>query len=116
LQGRRDRGHTGVNRPWFPVSVPVYIGDEVSASGYRLAGLRVHIPAEDELAAVLASACGDAPLVLLSSAVAQRLSGAELESLLAGVAPPVVVVPDVRSPDDRDDVATRMRRQLGVLE
>jgi len=98
------------------VSVPVYIGDEVSASGYRLAGLRVHIPGGGDLAAVLASVCEDAPLVLLSATVAQRLPDAQLESLLARVAPPVVVVPDVRSPGDSGEVATRMRRQLGVLE
>lgn len=98
------------------MSVPVYIGDEVSASGYRLAGLRVQIAGSDDLAAALASACEDAPLVLLSSAVAQQLPAAELENLLARVAPPVVVVPDVRAPGDLDDVTTHMRRQLGVLE
>jgi len=98
------------------VSVPVYIGDEVSASAYRLAGLRVHIPGDDDLGAVLADACEDAPLVLLSAVVAKRLPAAQLERLLARVAPPVVVVPDVRSPGESDDVAMRMRRQLGVLE
>ena len=54
--------------------------------------------------------------LMLSAAVARQLPDAQLESLLAGFAPPVVVVPDVRGPGDSDDVATRMRRQLGVLE
>jgi vacuolar-type H+-ATPase subunit F/Vma7 len=98
------------------VPVPVFIGDEVSASGYRLAGLQVRIPAADNLAAMLAAACEDAPLVLLSASFAQQLPDAQLESLLARVSPPVVVVPDVRGRAGQDDVVTRMRRQLGVIE
>ena len=98
------------------MSLPVFIGDEVSACGYRLAGLRVRVPDRDELARVLAAACEEAPLVLLSAAVARQIPDAQLESLLERFAPPVVVVPDVRGPGDIDDVATRMRRQLGVLE
>jgi len=98
------------------VSVPVFIGDEVSACGYRLAGLRVRVPGRDELAAVLAAACEDAPLVLISAGVARWLPDVQLERLLARDTPPVVVVPDVRGLSGPDDVAPRMRRQLGVLE
>jgi vacuolar-type H+-ATPase subunit F/Vma7 len=98
------------------VSVPVFIGDEVSACGYRLAGLQVRIPTADNLAAVLDAACEDAPLVLLSAAIAQQLPDAQLANLLARESPPVVVVPDVRGRARRDDVVSRMRRQLGVLE
>jgi len=98
------------------VSVPVFIGDEVSACGYRLAGLRVRVPGRDELDAVLATACEDAPLVLISAGVARWLSETQLQRLLARDAPPVVVVPDVRGLAGADDLALRMRRQLGVLE
>ncbi len=98
------------------MSVPVFIGDEVSASGYRLAGLRVRIPEPDDLPAVLSAVCAEAPLVLLSADLARQLPDRQLESLLAGIAPPVVVVPDVRGRAKLDDLATRMRRQLGVLE
>ena len=98
------------------MSVPVFIGDEVSASGYRLAGLRVRVPGPDELAAALASACEEAPLVLISADIAGQLPDRQLESLLARVTPPVLVVPDVRGRAKLEDLATRMRRQLGVLE
>lgn len=98
------------------MSVPVFIGDEVSACGYRLAGLRVHVPGRGELDAVLATACEDAPLVLLSAGVARWLPEAQLQRLLARDTPPVVVVPDVRGLAGPDDMVLRMRRQLGVLE
>jgi vacuolar-type H+-ATPase subunit F/Vma7 len=79
--------------------VPVYIGDEVSACGYRLAGLKTHVPADNNLPAELDNIIDD-----------QR------ERLLARVKPPVVVVPDVRGHAQLADMATRLRKQLGVLE
>jgi vacuolar-type H+-ATPase subunit F/Vma7 len=98
------------------VSLPVFIGDEVSACGYRLAGLRVLVPGREELDAVLAAACKDAPLVLISAGIARRLPAAQLERLLARITPLVVVVPEVRGLAGPDDMANRLRGQLGVLE
>ena len=106
----------GQQRNANPVTLPVFIGDEVSACGYRLAGLQVRVPGRDELDAVLAAACEQAPLVLITAGVARWLPAAQLERLLAGVDPLLVVVPDVLGAAGADDVATRMRRQLGVLE
>lgn len=98
------------------MSVPVFIGDEVSASGYRLAGMRVRVPAPEQLLAAITAACDEAPLVLLSATVAQQLPAAQLETLLARIAPPVVVVPDIRGRSPLADLPNRLRRQLGVLE
>ena len=96
--------------------VPVYIGDEVSACGYRLAGLETHVPADNNLPAELDSIIKDATLVLLSADIAGRLPDDQRERLLARVKPPVVVVPDVRGHAQLADMATRLRKQLGVLE
>lgn len=98
------------------MSVPVYIGDEVTASGYRLAGLRVRIPNAQQLPDTLTAACKEAPLVLISAGVAQQLPGAQLEKLLANVTPPVVVVPDLRAPGRLADLPNRLRQQLGLIE
>ena len=96
--------------------VPVYIGDEVSACGYRLAGLETHVPADNNLPAELDSIIRDAALVLLSADIAGRLPDDQRERLLARVKPAVVVVPDVRGHAQLADMATRLRKQLGVLE
>jgi vacuolar-type H+-ATPase subunit F/Vma7 len=98
------------------VTLPVFVGDEVEAAGFRLAGLSVRTPAVDELMEVLQWARANAPLVLISAATARRLPQAALENLLAGVTPPVVVVPDVHRETPTPDLASRLRQQLGVLE
>jgi len=98
------------------VSVPVYIGDAVSAAGFRLAGLRIHVPDTTELVMQIEQAATDAPLVLLGADLAAQLPVAELDRLLSAVAPAVVVVPDVRGQADLPDLANRLRQQLGVLE
>ncbi|MEN8761719.1 MAG: V-type ATP synthase subunit F [Thiogranum sp.] len=95
---------------------PVFIGDEVNAAGFQLAGLRVRTPSAGKLPEVIRWACENAPLVLISADMAQRLPAAELDRLLAGVTPPVVVVPDVHNATPMPDLATRLRQQLGVLE
>ena len=98
------------------MSVPVYIGDAVSAAGFRLAGLRIHVPDTTELLMQIEQAATDAPLVLLGADLAAQLPVAELDWLLSAVTPAVVVVPDVRGQADLPDLATRLRQQLGVLE
>ena len=98
------------------MSVPVFIGDEVSAQGYRLAGLRTVVAGEGELLAVLERACEQAPLVLIDAALAEEIRGATLDALLSRITPPVVVVPAVRGAARMPDIVPRLRRQLGVLE
>lgn len=98
------------------MSVPIYIGDAVSAAGYRLAGLRVHVPDTAELLVQVEQATVDASLVLLGADVAAQLPVAALDRLLSGVNPAVVVVPDVRGQAVLPDLANRLRQQLGVLE
>jgi vacuolar-type H+-ATPase subunit F/Vma7 len=98
------------------VNVPVFIGDEVTAVGYRLAGLRVQVPAENEAIAVVEAACSAASLVLLGSDVASRIPQQQLDELLSRVEPAVIVVPDIRGQVPLPDMALRLRKQLGVLE
>ena len=65
---------------------------------------------------VLEAACNEAPLVLLGSDLASRIPSQQLDALLSGVDPAVVVVPDVRGQTPLPDMAHRLRKQLGVLE
>ena len=70
------------------MTAPVYIGDEISASGWRLAGARVALPGRGDETAALAAACATAPLML--------------------------VVPDPQGEVTLPDLAARLRGQLGL--
>jgi vacuolar-type H+-ATPase subunit F/Vma7 len=94
--------------------VPIYLGDEVTAAGYRLAGLQVRVPAPGEASAAFDEARALAPLVLLSAAVAAHIDAAQLRAALAALQPLILIVPDARGEVPRPDLAARLRGQLGM--
>jgi vacuolar-type H+-ATPase subunit F/Vma7 len=95
-------------------AAPVYLGDEVSAAGFRLAGLQVRVPQRGDETTALSSARADAPLVLVAATVAARVAGRELRVALAAVTPLVLIVPDLDGGTPVPDLAQRLRRQLGL--
>ena len=95
------------------MAAPVYLGDELGAAGYRLAGAEVDCPARGGETAALARARARAPLVLLSAAVAAGIAEAELRRALAAPAPLVLIVPDLHGEVPLPDLAARLRAQLG---
>ena len=97
------------------MSGSVYIGDEVSAAGFRLTGIQVHVPQADNLMKLIRTACEQASLVLISAASARDIPANELNALLAGSAPAVVIVPDVHGHIPMPDLVLRARKQLGML-
>jgi vacuolar-type H+-ATPase subunit F/Vma7 len=93
---------------------PVYLGDEASAAGYRLAGARVVVPAAGEEAAALAQARAEAPLVLLGAALAARIPEATLRAARAASGPLLLVVDDLVGGRTAPDLPLRLRAQLGM--
>ncbi|MDP2007553.1 MAG: hypothetical protein Q8K45_17920 [Rubrivivax sp.] len=93
---------------------PVYLGDEVSGAGWRLAGAEVHTPAPGAATEALASACARAPLVLVSADVALAIAVPALQKALLALAPLVLVVPDLQGQAPLPDLAGRLRTQLGL--
>ena len=98
------------------MAAPIYLGDEVSAAGFRLAGLQARVPARGEEAAALSGARANAPLVLVSATVAARIAEGELRAALAALTPLVLIVPDIDGATPVPDLALRLRRQLGLVE
>ena len=98
------------------MSVAEFIGDEVSAAGYRLCGIDVRITDGGDVISLIRRASERASLVLVSSSAVQDLNSAELDALLAGIEPVVLVVPDVRGLHEIPDIVSRVHRQLGMLE
>jgi vacuolar-type H+-ATPase subunit F/Vma7 len=94
----------------------IFLGDEANAAAYRLAGVEARMVAPGDEAASLAAARGAATLVLVAASVAARTPAATLRAACAAVAPLVAVVPDLGGDGSLPDLATRLRRQLGLVE
>jgi len=91
----------------------VFIGDEVTGAGYRLAGLRAVAAGPDEASEALASAREDAALILIGAGSAGGIDGDELERVQRQGAPPVVVVPDAQG-GEPPDLAAVINRAFGL--
>ena len=98
------------------MSVAEFIGDEVSAAGYRLCGVNAHVANGNNVVDLVKQACERASLVLVGSNVVEKLNKQELDELLANTEPPVLVVPDVRGLKEVPDITARIHKQLGMLE
>ena len=96
------------------MSVPIFIGDEISASAYRLAGIEARTPALNELTITLEQACRESDLVLITAQYAGELHAAELAKMQAQMEPLLLVVPDVREQVPVPDFAEALRSQLGI--
>lgn len=92
----------------------LYLGDEIGAAGYRLAGIGTIMPAAGGESAALNAALAVAQLVLISSAVAARIPQPVLHAAQARLAPLTLVVPDVLTDAAMPDIAGRLRTQLGI--
>lgn len=93
---------------------PVFLGDEVAAAGWRLAGVDVRVPRAGGEGAALAAALAQAPLVIISAEVAARMPEPALRAALRGLAPLTMVVPDLHGTTPYPDIAARMKHQLGI--
>jgi len=98
------------------MAAPVYLGDEVSAAGFRLAGVQVRVPQRGDETAALSSARADAPLVLVAATVAARVAAGELRAAVAALTPLVLIVPDIDGATPVPDLARRLKKLLGLEE
>ena len=98
------------------MTAPVFIGDEVTAAGFRLAGVRIRTPSAEDLPAVLVWAQRNASLILITAECVALLDSEQQTGLVSQLEPPVVVIPDIRVKTPIQDLATQLRSQLGVLE
>ena len=98
------------------MSAPLFIGDEITAAGFRLAGVRIRTPDESELPRMLDWAAENALLIYITAEYVALLDEERRNRLLTRLQPPAVVIPDIRSRTPVQDLATQLRAQLGVLE
>lgn len=93
---------------------PIFIGDEVTAAGYRLAGARVLIAQDGAAGDAFAAALEAAELVLVTAACARTLPQDQLERALRAADPLILLVPDAAARVIPPDVAADVGRALGI--
>jgi len=99
------------------MSAPVFIGDEWTAAGWRLAGCDIECPAASPgavEAAVERTRAADAALLLISSELAALLPPERLAAMRASLDPPTLVVGDAAGRGRPDDVTGDIRERMGV--
>lgn len=96
------------------MSVVAFIGDELTATGFRLAGAEVFIVPPEGAPEALQTAREEASLVLLAATHARAIPAAELDRALTIARPLTVVVEDILEREAPPDIERLMRRALGV--
>jgi vacuolar-type H+-ATPase subunit F/Vma7 len=93
--------------------IPVFIGDELAASGFRLGGADIRVVDETNVEDAFDAAAATADLILLSADSASQLPPEKLVTALKALQPLLVVVPDAvgTSPPD---LRRHVRRTLDL--
>ena len=92
----------------------IFIGDEVTAQGFRLAGASAVVPAKDAVPASFADALREADLVLITADTAGRLDADTLERAVRAASPLVLVIPDAALRAMPPDPVDAVERVLGI--
>lgn len=92
----------------------VVIGDEVTCTGFRLAGVETASPAPKDAAEAFASAREEADIVVVTAEYARHLPEATLEKALAARHPTITVIPDIRERERPENLPAKIRATLGI--
>lgn len=92
----------------------VFIGDELTATGFRLTGIETMTPAPGAVPHSLAEARRRAGLIILTAELARQVPPAELEAALLSETPVVAIIPDILSRAAAPDLVARIRSALGI--
>jgi len=94
----------------------LFLGDELTAAGLRLAGVAVRVVAAEEAPGAVAAVGDEVALLLLGAEAAAALDPQVLERLLVRPRPLCLVVPDPRGRVAAVDPAAALRSLLGVAQ
>ena len=96
------------------MAVPAFIGDEVTATAWRLIGVRAVTVDSGNAADALDAALGESGLLLVTAACAAELDSARLDAAVRDAEPLILVVPDAAGRLAPPDLDREVDRVLGI--
>ena len=93
-----------------------FIGDELTAAGFRLAGARVHSPPAGEIPDLFRRLRQECELLILTAEAAGGVPEALMQQTTSAGRPLLLVVPDARERRGPEDLAAMLRNKLGMSE
>jgi len=92
----------------------LFIGDEISAAGFRLAGLDVFVPESGEEKYVLEKINENTDFIIITAQVAAAVPQPTMNHLMQMDKPLLLVITDMRNYLASPDLALSLRGQLGM--
>lgn len=92
----------------------VFIGDEVTGAGFRLAGADLADPSPETLAETVRAEKGRADMLLVTTEAARHLPRALYEDMLVWTRPLVAFLPDIVGREGPLPLDHAVRRELGI--
>ncbi len=92
----------------------VFIGDDITAIGFRLAGVHSIVPRSGELADVVARERSTCRVLVITAALFGSLPTKLGDDLKQAMSPLLAIVPDARRTAPVPDLERQVRRALGI--
>ncbi len=94
----------------------IFLGDEVSAAGFRLAGIRTLSPKPGQVEKELQRAAQQVSLILITAEAAKEVSDGLISDLLLSPEPMLLILPDLREHEQPRDPIAPIRKHLGIRQ
>jgi len=92
----------------------IFIGDELSASGFRRAGIATLVPKPDAVGAAFEEARSRGSLVIITADVARYIAAPQIEAAMLAEGPAIAIIPDVLFSAPVPDLTGKLRTVLGI--
>jgi len=92
----------------------IFIGDELTAAGFRLTGIETIMPKPEAVGAAFAAAAQRASLIVITAAAARQVPAADIEAAMLAERPAVAIIPDALFQAAPPDLIGKLKAVLGI--
>ena len=92
----------------------IFIGDELSAAGFRLTGIETLVPKPEAVGVAFEEARSRGSLVIMTADMARHIPAPQIEAAMLAEAPAIAIIPDVLLSAPVPDLTRKLRSVLGI--